>query len=91
MIMDNNLESIRADLQTIFRRVFADDELTLRDEMTSADIDGWDSMTTISLVVAICKFFGIHFTLVEMTELKADGQNIGTLALAIQRKLGAKQ
>jgi len=89
--MDNNLDSVRTDLQTIFRRVFADDELTLRDEMTSADIEGWDSMTTISLVVALCKFFGVHFSVVEMSELKADGQNVGTLTLAIQRKLRAKQ
>ncbi len=48
-------------LQEVFCRVFGDDEITLARETTAADIDGWDSMMTINLMIAIEKRFGIRF------------------------------
>jgi acyl carrier protein len=73
-------------LQDIFRRVFGDDELTLREQMNANDIDGWDSMMTINLMIAIEKHFKIKFAAAEIAGIKADDQNIGTLVALIQRK-----
>jgi acyl carrier protein len=80
------MNSIRSDLQTIFRSVFADDELSLQDHMTADDIDGWDSMMTINLMIALEKHFKIKFAAAEIAGLKADGQNVGTLAALIEKK-----
>jgi acyl carrier protein len=81
---------IRSELQTVFRNVFGDDEITLRDEMTAADIDGWDSMMTINLMIAVEKRFKIKFAAAELANIKADGQNIGTLIALVAKKSGAR-
>jgi acyl carrier protein len=81
---------IRSDLQTVFRQVFGEDDIVLRDEMTAAHIDGWDSMMTINLMIAIEKRFKIKFAAAELANIKADGQNIGTLIALIARKMGAR-
>jgi acyl carrier protein len=80
------MSDIRPDLQEVFRHVFGDGELVLRDEMTADDIDGWDSMMTINLMIAIEKKFRIKFAAAEIAGIKADGQNIGTLIQLIQKK-----
>jgi acyl carrier protein len=74
-------------LQDVFRNVFGESELELKDDMTAADIDGWDSMMTINLMIAIEKRFKIKFANAEIANLKADGQNIGTLTALIEKKL----
>ena len=75
-----------SELQEIFRHVFGEDDLVLRAEMTAADIDGWDSMMTINLMIAIEKRFRIKFAAAEIAGIKADGQNIGTLAALVAKK-----
>lgn len=77
-------------LEEIFRDVFGDDDITLRDEMTAADVDGWDSMMTINLMIAIEKHFKIKFAAAELANIKADGQNIGTLVALIDRKMRSR-
>ena len=80
------MAEIRDELQPVFRSVFGDDELVLRDEMTAEDIDGWDSMMTINLMIAIEKRFKIKFAAAELANIKADGQNIGTLCALVAKK-----
>lgn len=81
---------IRPELETIFRNVFGDDDIALRDEMTAADIDGWDSMMTINLMIAIEKHFKIKFAAAELANIKAEGQNIGTLVALIEKKVRSR-
>jgi acyl carrier protein len=73
-------------LQEIFRRVFGDDEISLQDQTNAKDIDGWDSMMTINLMIAIEKRFKIKFAAAEVAGIKAEGQNIGTLIALIEKK-----
>ncbi len=73
-------------LQEVFRRVFGDDEIVLNRETTAADIDGWDSMMTINLMIAIEKRFQIRFAAAEIAGIKADGQNLGNLIDLIEKK-----
>lgn len=66
-------------IQPIFREYFENDDLVLQDGMTAADVDGWDSLAHISLVVAIEKEFGIQLGVKHSTRLK----NVGELVDAI--------
>ncbi len=69
-------------LTEIFREVLGDDELVLARETTAKDVDGWDSLTHIRLLVTIERRFHIKFTLPEVRELR----NAGELADLIQAK-----
>jgi acyl carrier protein len=62
-------------LTTVFREVFDDDELELKPEMTADDVDGWDSLAHIRLIISVQKAFGVKFSPVEMNRLK----NVGDL------------
>ena len=40
-------------LNSIFCEVFDEDDLVIRPEMTANDVDGWDSLSHVNLIVAI--------------------------------------
>jgi acyl carrier protein len=69
-------------LEQVFKDVFNDDSLVLRDEMTSRDFPGWDSVAHINLMFTIESSFGIQFVGNELAEL----QNIGELKRCLARK-----
>ncbi len=83
------MDPIRSGLQDVFRRVFHDDEIEVGDATTAADIDGWDSMAHINLIVAIEKRFGVKFTAAEIASMRGEGQNVGHLARLLETKTGA--
>ncbi len=85
------MNDTRDQMQSIFRNVFGDDELSLKDSMTAADVDGWDSLAHINLIIAIEKHFGIKFATAEISGLKADGQNIGTFLRLVEAKRSARK
>ncbi len=60
-------EEILAELQPIFCDVLDLDTLTLTPETTANDIEEWDSLAHIQLVMAIGKHFNIRFTTQEMS------------------------
>ena len=67
-------------LNDIFCDVLDLDEVTL-DEATSADdIDEWDSLSHIQLIVAIEKAFGIKFSSKEIITWKNVGQMVDSIA-----------
>ena len=80
----------REQMQTVFRNVFNDDEIVLRDDMTADDVDGWDSLAHINLIIAMERHFKIKFATAEISGLKADGQNIGTFTALVNKKLSKK-
>jgi acyl carrier protein len=73
-------------MQSIFRDVFNDDALVLRPEMTAADVETWDSLTHINLIVGIEREFKVRFTTGEVASLK----NVGDLATLVERKRSAR-
>lgn len=66
--------SLHERLQDLFRQVFNDDALTLRDEMTALDIFGWDSVAHINLMFSIEEAFSVYFTGNELAEFKNIGE-----------------
>jgi acyl carrier protein len=71
-------------LTPIFEDVFDRDDLQLTAELTAADVEEWDSLSHIRLIVAIEGEFGIKFTVAELGKLK----NVGDMAGLISAKLG---
>lgn len=72
-------------LTAIFREVFDDDEITLSRQMTADDVDGWDSLSHVNLIVTIEARFNIKFTQKELLTFR----NVGDLMDSIQGKLPA--
>ncbi|MCW5797577.1 MAG: Putative Acyl carrier protein [Nitrospira sp.] len=70
-------------LEEVFRQVFDNDALMLRDQMRAADIEGWDSVTHINLMFGIEQAFGVRFKGNEL----ADMNNIGELKEFLAGKL----
>jgi acyl carrier protein len=81
------MESVQSELQDVFRQVFGDDEIILTDATTAADIDGWDSMMHINLIIALEKRFGLKFAAAEISGTKSEDQNVGTLRRLLEDKL----
>ena len=77
------MEKILKELEPIFHDVFDDEGIVLKPEISAADIEAWDSLTHIRLVVAIEKHFGIKFAFGELQDLK----NVGEMAALIAEKV----
>jgi len=84
------MEQLRTDMQEVFRDVFDDDGIALEDRMTAEDIQGWDSLMHINLIIAVEKRFGIKFATAEISNLKGEDQNVGTFLRLVATKLGAR-
>jgi acyl carrier protein len=84
------MASLLDDLQDVFRGVFADDELQIAESTTAPDVDGWDSLVHINLIIAIEKRFGVRFATAEISRLNTSGANVGTLLDLLRRKIGSQ-
>jgi acyl carrier protein len=75
-------ETARLRLNRVFRDIFEDESLEIADSMTAADVEGWDSLTHIDLIVEVEREFGIKLSTAEVRGLKNVG---GFLALIVQK------
>jgi acyl carrier protein len=75
--------TILEQLNEIFIDAIDDEDIRLAFETTADDVEGWDSLTHIQLVVAIEKKFKIRFTSNEIQSWK----NVGELIDSIESKL----
>ncbi|MEQ3307157.1 acyl carrier protein [Fusobacterium varium] len=72
-------------LQEIFRDIFDDEELVITEEMTATDIEDWDSLAQINLIIAIEKEFGVKFNLEEVSKLKNIGEMLDLIKLKVKK------
>lgn len=70
-------------LHEMFRDIFDDDGIALTPQTTAHDVEGWDSATHVSLIVAAEQRFGIRFRTAELDQL----HNVGDFAQLIRGKL----
>lgn len=70
-------------LNQVFCMVFDDDDIQISPETTANDIDGWDSLSHINLIVAVEGKFGIRFQHGEILTFR----NVGDLVRSIEAKL----
>lgn len=63
-------------LTEVFRDVFDDDTLVISRETTAADIEEWDSLTHVTLVVSVEREFNVRFTSAEVSALECVGDLI---------------
>ncbi|QNI36586.1 acyl carrier protein [Edaphobacter albus] len=78
---------ILAKMQTVFDDVFLDD-VKVAPELSAKDVEEWDSLLQISLVLGVEKAFNVRFRVGEVEATK----NLGEFADLIQRRMneGAK-
>jgi len=74
---------VRDRLNQIFREVFDNDDINIAPETTANDVEGWDSLSHVNLIVAIEAKFGIRFSQKELLSFK----NVGDLIVSIQSKI----
>ncbi len=73
---------ILAKMQTVFDDVFLDD-VKVTPELSANDVEEWDSLLQISLVLGVEKEFGVRFRVGEVEATK----NLGEFADLIQRRM----
>ena len=67
------MSEIMTALNAVFRDVFDDEDLSIKPETSAADIDGWDSLTHVTLILQVERTFGVRFTSSEVAALRSAG------------------
>ena len=84
MTSETNREQIQMELTEIFRDLFDDPTLVLRDDMTAAEVEGWDSLNHINMIVEVERAFHVKFKLSEIQGLKDVGELIRLIAQKVK-------
>ena len=78
-----NREEIYEQLNEVFQDVFDDEDIIVNDETTADDIEDWDSLEHINLIVAVEKKFGIKFNMGEVNKFNNVGEMVDTIMTRI--------
>jgi acyl carrier protein len=79
--MDRN--AIVLKLTDVFRKVFGDGNLVLKDDLTANDVENWDSLSHMLLIAEIENSFQIKFKLKELNKMR----NVGDMIELINQKV----
>ena len=71
---------IYARLAEVFQDVFDEDSIELAPELSAKDVEGWDSLTHIRLILTVARAFKIKFSTSEIGKL----ENVGDLVTLIK-------
>ncbi len=82
MTRDEVFEEVRK----IFRDNFDDDDLVIVDETNSSDIEDWDSIEHINLVIAMEKKFDLKFNIREVGKLANVGEMVDLIVSMLENK-----
>ena len=77
-------EEVYTRLNSVFADVFDDEELTVNDETTAADVEGWDSLIHITLIDAVEEEFDISFDMKTIVKLKNVGEMVDVIMEEVQ-------
>lgn len=76
---------IMKQLRQILVSVLKHEKFEMRDDLSAADVEGWDSLTHMAIITEIEKSFSFRFKLKELNSLR----NMSTLVELIQLKIAA--
>jgi len=76
-------EDVFTKLTEVFRDVFDNDNIVLKEETVSSDIQDWDSLEFINIVVAVMETFKIKFSIEDLKKL----DNVGQLVTLILERV----
>lgn len=68
-------EKVYGHLKEVFRDVF-DREIALTDSTTAADVEGWDSLSHITLIGTVEDEFDIKFQMKDVVHMKNVGEMV---------------
>lgn len=74
-------------LTRIFRIVFNDDAIVLRDELTADEVANWDSLTHMLMIGEVEKDFAVKFKLKELGKL----EDVKSLIDLVESKVGGQR
>ena len=77
------MRAIPEELNRVFQEVFENPTLVVQSHTTAHDVENWDSLMHIQLIVAVEKHFGVRFGVGEIEKL----QNVGDMMALIASKL----
>ena len=75
-------EAIKNQLQEIFRKTFKNSAIEISDTTAAKDINGWDSIAHLELVVNVEKTLKVQFSTAELSRMK----NVGDFIRLIEKK-----
>lgn len=70
-------------LNEVFRDIFDDKTIVVTENTTANDIEDWDSLEHINLIIAVEKKFGMKFNMGEVTKMKNTGEMADIIASRI--------
>ena len=70
-------------LTRVFRDVLDDDVLEITPEMTANDVEDWDSLSHVRLILSVERIFDIHISIIELAQFN----NVGQLADMVTNKI----
>jgi acyl carrier protein len=79
------MDTYLARLNEVFQEVFADSELMVTRQTTTKDIEGWDSVMHVTLLVSVERAFGIRFRTSEVAGLKHVGELVDRIVACLAR------
>ena len=81
--MGEKQHDISRRLNRVFQEQFDEEELEIFETMTAADIEEWDSLMHIVLIVAIEKEFDIRLNAAEVGKL----ENVGAMLKLLEERI----
>ncbi len=76
-------DKVLKQVNEIFKEVLDNENILLKKDTVADDVDGWDSLTHIQLVITIEKYFGIRFISHEIRSWNNVGEMISSICSKI--------
>jgi acyl carrier protein len=81
-----NEQDILAKVTSVFRDVFQDGSIVVRKDMTADDVQNWDSLTHIDMIMLIEEEFGIRVPTRAITTMKNVGDLVGIIDSQVNKQ-----
>lgn len=76
-------KDVLKELNSVFQDIFDDGNIVVCDATTADDIEDWDSLEHINLIIAVEKKFGMKFKMPEITGMKNVGEMVDIIVSRI--------